>query len=201
MSALLYAIADRPLETDGLGVVGDGPVAIVKSVTGAVSRTPDALREHMQTVAALMREHAVLPARYGTVLEEAEIERLLAEQREPLLAAIERVRGAVEVAVHARAAAALTPEPAPPRSGTEYLHRRLEEQCRLDDLEAALAPLAELARATTARRDGTTWAYLVERERLAEFVAAVRALDRRRPELELVCTGPWPPYSFAGDFR
>ena len=29
------------------------------------------------------------------------------------------------------------------------------------------------------------------------FVAAVRALQHEHPELSILCTGPWPPYSFA----
>ncbi len=40
-------------------------------------------------------------------------------------------------------------------------------------------------------------AYLVDRDRLESFARAIRALDEREPEIEMVCTGPWPPYSFA----
>jgi hypothetical protein len=40
-------------------------------------------------------------------------------------------------------------------------------------------------------------AYLVDQERISEFVALVEQLDARLDDVELVCTGPWPPYSFA----
>ena len=40
-------------------------------------------------------------------------------------------------------------------------------------------------------------AYLVDRGRVSEFVALVAQLDHRLDDVELVCTGPWPPYSFA----
>jgi hypothetical protein len=40
-------------------------------------------------------------------------------------------------------------------------------------------------------------AYLVDRGRVREFVAMVEQLDDRLDDVELVCTGPWPPYSFA----
>jgi hypothetical protein len=41
-----------------------------------------------------------------------------------------------------------------------------------------------------------TAAYLVERGHLESFVAAVRRLDEERAERQVLCTGPWPPYSF-----
>lgn len=40
-------------------------------------------------------------------------------------------------------------------------------------------------------------AYLVEREKLSSFEGAIREYEARRPGLKLLCTGPWPPYSFA----
>jgi hypothetical protein len=202
MSALLYAIAERPpaLEDPDLRIVGQGPVGIVRTVAGEVSSTPQALRDHMQTVASLMGERALLPARYGTVVEEPELERLMQQRRESLLAALERVRGAVEVAVHAHPAAAPTSEAAPPRSGTEYLRRRLETQRSAEASPAALAALDARARATRPGKQPGAWAYLVERARLHEFLAAVAELDRAHPGLELVCTGPWPAFSFVGEW-
>jgi hypothetical protein len=37
----------------------------------------------------------------------------------------------------------------------------------------------------------------VPRQRVEEFRDAVRELEQRHPDVTLVCTGPWPPYSFA----
>ena len=38
--------------------------------------------------------------------------------------------------------------------------------------------------------------YLVDRDSVEEFRAAVAALDDEHADVTLVCTGPWPPYSF-----
>jgi hypothetical protein len=38
--------------------------------------------------------------------------------------------------------------------------------------------------------------FLVERERWAQFEAAVLEEGRRDPELRYRVTGPWPPYDF-----
>jgi hypothetical protein len=40
-------------------------------------------------------------------------------------------------------------------------------------------------------------AYLIPRAEVEAFRARVQELDDEHPELTLVCTGPWPPYSFA----
>ena len=40
-------------------------------------------------------------------------------------------------------------------------------------------------------------AYLVPSADVERFLAAVTQMRRRHSELSFVCTGPWPPYSFA----
>jgi hypothetical protein len=40
-------------------------------------------------------------------------------------------------------------------------------------------------------------AYLVDRDAVDRFVALVQRLEETHTDLHIVCTGPWPPYSFA----
>ena len=40
-------------------------------------------------------------------------------------------------------------------------------------------------------------AYLVPRDGVDDFRGHVVELERAHPDLALVCSGPWPPYSFA----
>ena len=40
-------------------------------------------------------------------------------------------------------------------------------------------------------------AYLVDREAVEGFVGLVRRLQAAHEDLRILCTGPWPPYSFA----
>ena len=40
-------------------------------------------------------------------------------------------------------------------------------------------------------------AYLVPEDGVAAFRDLVERLQKAHPELGIVCTGPWPPYSFA----
>jgi hypothetical protein len=50
--------------------------------------------------------------------------------------------------------------------------------------------------AEPADRQGISAAFLVPRDRLASFQANVGRIADAHPELALLCTGPWPPYSF-----
>src|SRR4051794_3956519 len=74
----------------------------VEGVEGAL--TVDALTAHERVVEALMDERAVLPMRFGTTFAaRGALVSALAVRREPMLDALERVRGRVELAVRARA--------------------------------------------------------------------------------------------------
>ena len=71
------------------------------------------------------------------------------------------------------------------------MRARLEQERVLARIEE---PLADLSRATSSNRD-----YLVPTENVAAFQRAVQHLQADHPELTIVCTGPWPPYSFGAD--
>ena len=62
-------------------------------------------------------------------------------------------------------------------------------------------PLRAHARETRRRHGSRTFmldaAYLVPRARAGRFTDAVADFQARRPEVTVVCTGPWAPYSFA----
>ena len=82
------------------------------------------------------------------------------------------------------------------------------DRVALDRRARALAdrldPLAALAREMRRRiapQDElpVRSAYLVDRARVSDFTECVRRLDEGHGDIELVCTGPWPPYSFASE--
>jgi hypothetical protein len=86
--------------------------------------------------------------------------------------------------------------------GAEYLMSRLAAQRRSRDLAARIdETLGALSRdsrvrGATAASTPVRAAYLVDRERVDEFRLCVERLERELRGAEIVCTGPWPPYSF-----
>jgi len=214
-SVYVYAIA-RSGRADLSGVRGlaDAPVerVVVGEIEAIVTRHDDTaafepseetIVRHDAVCSALMAETPVAPSRFGSAFtDEAGIRSQLESRGDEFAAVLARLEGRVELGVRAVRKASLPGPPRTPSSGTEYLSARLAER------QAALAAateiddrLAALAAARTSRMLETpgvllSGSYLVERDAVDTFRAAVAALDRERADVTLVCTGPWPPYSF-----
>jgi Gas vesicle synthesis protein GvpL/GvpF len=214
MTVLLYGV----VEADGIAVVGtgvdeeplrgvaDGPLMAI--VTDHEDPGPQAevgaLDDYERTVRALMDSRAILPAPFGRILaDDAAVRMMLRRRRRDALSKLDRVRGAVELGLHARwrNGADTAPDPRS-ESSAAYLRERLETRQSARRLASELDPLTGLARSIRRafRPEPDTPvldAYLVDRGRVTEFVALVQELGGCLDGVELVCTGPCPPYSFA----
>jgi hypothetical protein len=221
----VYAIAERPEAPPTTSVIGVAGVPLESVREGRLlavfSRqaelpevsTADALWAHEQVVERLMAERAVLPMRFGSRLPgEGALRRALAACHDELLGALDRVRGRVELAVrvvwaegagrpdmHGRAVPVAVESH---DTGREYVRAKLELRKRAEAAGAAVhAPLAALAVAQS-RRPGRgpgelmRASYLVERPAVAAFQAAAQRLQDEDRDTAVLCTGPWPPYSF-----
>jgi hypothetical protein len=203
----IYAISDQvperlPPEPALSAVKRAGLVALCAPAQDD-ELSAERLWQREEVIEALMEQCDLLPARYGTRVEDdAAAARALEERRAELLEALERVRGAVELSLRVLGDE-LEPDEQP-SSGTDYLRAK----ARRATAEAATAggvhgPLARMARASTsqpgrATRELLRGAYLVDRHTVGSFVQSVEDLQQANPHLRLLCTGPWPPYSFAG---
>jgi Gas vesicle synthesis protein GvpL/GvpF len=214
MSLLVYGIVEADgADPLGLGLdgrrlrgVAEGPLAAVISDHHDADPEPTAtaLHAYERTVRQLMERGAILPAQFGSVLgDEAAVRGLLRRRRKDLLTRLRRISGAVEIGLRAnwRGGGRVLPD-VRPQSGASYLRDRLELRQGARRVASELDPLTALARssrrALAPRPDLPVLdAYLVDRRRVEEFVALVEQLDDRLDDVELVCTGPWPPYSFA----
>jgi hypothetical protein len=193
----LYGITDDPAPPDPplFAVRSAGLVALCAPADDR-EVTPTSLWRHEELVEQLMKDRDVLPVRYGTlVADESAVAGEIASRRDELAASLDRVRGAVEIAVRVVEQDART-QPAPASSGSDYMRAKASRSNaarRLND------QLAELARDSVFRAGPELLraAYLVSSEQLDRFVARVTEIQEDNPELDLVCTGPWPAYSFA----
>ena len=170
----------------------DGLAVVVSRHDATPSGSDAAVLAHARVVDAVLGANdAVVPARFGAVYaDEAALRADVAPRASELESALARVRDAVELGLRALAPQM---EPAIARTGTEYMRARLDRRLH--------APLARIARETTTTVGATprllfSAAYLVSRSDVRAFRAAVEQLQAAHQELGLVCTGPWPPYSF-----
>jgi Gas vesicle synthesis protein GvpL/GvpF len=196
-------LADAPLEA-----VREGELVAVVShhaeppdvSIGDVVLAQEEIVERLMEIAG-----GVLPMPFGARLPDVPALRsALADRHDELLAALDTVRGRVELDVRALRLRTVTPAKRRTyETGPGYLRARLELLDRDEMAAAAIhAPLAAMAVADSrhrkrAPRELLRASYLVERSAVGEFGTEARRLQREHTDLAILCTGPWPPYSFA----
>jgi hypothetical protein len=168
--------------------------------TGPLSRL---VLEHERVVEAIMAAGPVLPLRAGTGLACPEdLARVLDERHDEFLRSLDHVRGRTELGIRVTPHHQFPGRRADGSSGREYLMARVQEQRRsrqaIREVHAELAILARAARVRPPRPPAVlTASYLVDADRTGDFRRRAEQLARRQTELEIMVTGPWPPYSFA----
>jgi Gas vesicle synthesis protein GvpL/GvpF len=168
---------------------------------GTVPRE-DVLRHGAVVDALLALAPAVVPVRFGEVVrDDVELGRSVGERAEGLRRRFDHVRGCVEVGVRAWSGRSQVASAA---TGAEYMQRRraleAERRATIDELDGMLRALARETRVDGAPRQGRELfvaAYLVQRSALDDVRSAVDGFAADHPELTIVCTGPWAPFSFA----
>ncbi|MGW7055253.1 GvpL/GvpF family gas vesicle protein [Streptomyces sp. NPDC054887] len=184
-------------------------------------------RAHEAVIGAMTAVTCAVPLRLATVcLDDSGVRRLLEAGHDRFVTTLERLDGRVEWGV--KVYAEPEPEPAPrtgpaepsaaPATGRDYLRRRLSSRQAREgvweraealsrSLHAELSGRAQAAvlhrpqdsRLSEARGQNVlNAAYLVPRERGEEFVAEVGRLTPEDRGVRVELTGPWAPYSFAG---
>ena len=203
-------------EHGGLGVIVSPFAGEQVRVTRA-----DALAHNRVNSAALTRA-TLLPFRFGVTVSRQQLADYIEAQREALRAALERVRGCVEMSVKVMwdAAAArresaesasvelATPERAltPGAAylaakrrawlGDARLRERAEEIAVWLGERVGAAAREEKRRVRPAEALVLRASYLVERGRLEDYRARLARAQAERPQLSFLTSGAWPPYSF-----
>jgi Gas vesicle synthesis protein GvpL/GvpF len=194
----LVAITDdrMPARPPTLEVRYNGLRAFGIPVQSSRQITPEELWQREELLESLMEEGDVLPARFGSMVEdERALARTLAARCDEFVAMLQRVRGAVELAVRVQDAKPTGHQEWRVDSGRAYM---LSKARQMESAAALHDPLASLARESVMRPcpEVLRAAYLVDRGRVEDFIGRVRALQRTHPQRHILCTGPWPPYSF-----
>jgi hypothetical protein len=146
---------------------------------------------------------AVLPVRFGEGADdERELVQTVGERSPELRRALGRVRGCVEVGL--RVAGSEQPRLAPAATGAAYMRAlRTAEEERRDTIGALHDELAVLSREARieapAPAGAFAAAYLVERDGVPAVRGRAARFAAAHPQLAVLCTGPWAPYSFVGE--
>jgi hypothetical protein len=199
----VLGLEDAPLERrhiEGLELV----VSRVQLDRPEVSS--DAVLRHAEVVEAVLAcSRSMLPAQFGRAFaDEEELGEAVRTKAPELKRSLIRVTGCVEFGLRVMAAPAVQADATEAGSGVAYMRARQAEAKERDRLSRQFhEPLARLSRESVRFSSGPAEllvsAYLVPSKDAEAFAQHVRRLETEHHALSVVCTGPWPPYTFAGD--
>ena len=183
-----------------------GDVDAVIEQGGRPDFTTDAVRRQHDIVARLAaREPVILPARFGSISDEASLRSLVSRHLPDILEAFEVVRGCAQMTI--RLFGCGTPAPVEPRqgagTGTEFLQRaRARSRSAPPEVEIIRRVMRAHVRAeriTAGERDGiVTVFHLVPRGELGAYRQQASGLQSKLAAdgVTLRVTGPWPVFAF-----
>jgi len=154
------------------------------------------------------RVDPMLPARFGSLIDRAELERVVALRRGAIVEALALVTGCEQMTVrifggNERPA----PRGGPPASsGTAYLQQRAGDgrslRSLLGPLSAAARPFVRAERSARGQRGvAATLYHLIARGDSKPYRDCLEALRGDYPAPGFVVSGPWPPFAFAPELR
>lgn len=181
----------------------------VSEYARAPSADLDAVRAHNDVVAAAMdRQVTPVPIRFGQWFDDAAdaAERTAADS-ERWCSLLDRFAGRAEygVRVTARDVPARDMHTSRPDTGTAYMAQLARHaagsahmQREAERLARAIAEQAGVIdiRVTDAGEDAASIAHLLAWNDVAAYHSIVEAVGDAESSLQMLCTGPWPPYSF-----
>jgi BMFP domain-containing protein YqiC len=200
--------------------------AVVSEFEGeTVSVTRENVLAHERVVSRVLAQTTPLPFRFGTLASAERIQSYVTSQMSSLKAALEHVRGTVEMSVKIiwdaveNRREALAGEAGKSRdgvvngAGTKFMMAKRREivgderlQMRADELSAWLAgALREVVRESSvelrpAESLVLSASHLVAREKVENYRVTLEKARRERQDLHFLTSGPWPPYSFSNLF-
>lgn len=158
---------------------------------------------HWHAIQEAAARAPVLPVRFGTAVANAdELRDIVAVHEAAWSARLRELRDDVEVIVHLRLPPAESSTAV--ASGADYLQRRIRETHTRDalgaDLRALLDHLVSEQRPLPARSGGERLALRLPAHAVGDVREAITRWADARGDIESVSmTGPWPPFSFAGE--
>jgi Gas vesicle synthesis protein GvpL/GvpF len=184
-----------------------GVFAAIERMVEAPRISERALREQHDIVLRLGRAaDAILPARFGALVDESELQRVLRVRRAALRNAFQAVRGKEQMTIR------VFGRPVPSRaarttgSGTDYLRTRAESVRAhvppvASAIRRALGTLVSAERVDRGRGNIlVTLNHLVDRGRASRYRSVVEAaVEQCDVPPPVVISGPWPPFAFAPD--
>ena len=213
----------RPFPVDGLnGVRGSqvfaypsGELAVIVSEYMPGELNQQAVIEHARVVSECFRNTTVLPFRFGTVFDTDEaLRRAIRANRKAFTDSVFRLKGKAEmhlklVVKDGSLREAMNDIELPSSVGGEYLCRLREKAARHRERQTKARALSvqvnklfhPLEEEVSCRKNDTGGmlidiAHLIDHKKVEKYQNRYQMATRHLPGIEVVMSGPWPPYHF-----
>jgi hypothetical protein len=180
------------VEVEGVYVIGER-----RDSVPSVSES-ELQRQHAIVLRLADAVPAIIPARFGSLLEDSELAAILRQRKELIRTTLEHLRDNVQMTLRTSLAAGATAE-SPPASGRDYLNRRRDEL--IPPVPAHSELLRELRslilddRRRSGERGTVTIYHLIRRADIKEYRATVTSVGTPG----IAVSGPFAPFAFAPD--
>lgn len=211
----VYALVDEKVPARRIrgrsihAVAAGGVFAMAERAAAAPALSEETLvRQHEIVTALANRSSAILPARFGSLLADDELRRVIDLQRDRIREAFDLVRGCEQMTLRligegARdvPAAAAGAGAGPP--GTRYLKQRRAAAGyplprAVSRISKALRPFVQAERSEPGQGGVRAMMYhLIRRGRTRAYVEAVAGVSDAVLPYTVKVTGPFPPFAFA----
>lgn len=216
--------ARRPFIIEGLKGVGGVQIygypsgefaVIVSDYAGTGTLGQESIYEHARVVSECFRNTTVLPFRFGTVFNNDEaLRRAVRANRRAFLESVSRLRGKAEmhlklIVKDGTVREAIADKELPATAGREYLTKLREQATRQRERQTkarALSvqvhklfhPLEEEISCKRVDSGGLLIdiAHLIDHKSVEKYQNRYSSAARQLKDVELLISGPWPPYHF-----
>lgn len=189
-------------------------IVVLVSDCDAVPVTQENMLAHAAVVRSVFTRTTPVPFRFGTLATEQQLRSFITTNKRALANKLAHLRGCVEMDLKTtwQSSNSSPSKPNPVAGpGTAFLMEKRRELVGDEQVVAERAELSEFLRTELGNlikdekialqpSEKTVPAkvfHLVESSKIKEYLGKVQELRRKRPELHLEVSGPWPPYSFA----
>ena len=207
MALYVHALSDAPVmpweEDDGrriesVEIEGVFVIAERRDSVPAVSES-ELQRQHSIVLRIADAVPAIIPARFGSLLEASELAAILRHRKAVIRTTLEHLRDNVQMTLRMMGAVGTTTE-TPAGSGRDYLNRRRDELIppvppHSEDLLRELRALILDDRRRAAERGIVTIYHLIRRADVKEYRDTVTSVGTPG----IAVSGPFAPFAFAPD--
>ena len=190
--------------------LGGGIFAVAERIDSRPAVSEEALRHQHDIVGAIAaRTAALLPARFGSFVEEGELRRIVQLRRDIIVQAFETVRDREQMTVRLTTTGGAASRPGTPAeaaagmSGREYLEARRTAASGLElpGVEAVRQAVKDAVAAERIvpgeERLIATLYHLVRAGTAREYRVRLARVQQEIAPLVISVTGPWPAFAFA----